>query len=904
MNRLLTTILLSASMATPGMAQTSHNLFALTEDDFEQGDTAPYHFEMYTREDGGFATLSTFGDSCMANYVDIYNPERLQGERITEIDGVEANGTNTWAANMRPARYMQQYTSPVTSLDLVYVCQDLREGFGYELYGTSAYSSAITFEVPADGYYVATGTIIRQDHPALDSLYLKPIYRYATQADNAQRADMGIAIGYGGHGGELDSYSGNCHLNNGAEQRYYEEVATDFTFAFNAQAGDKVALIVDSLDYATRDCWARSFVRALCYTLTDEQTAQGNEHYADPYDQTAVDKLIALLDSLSDVVSAYEKGSGYGQYPADAINAFYEAYSDVLEAYDAGDINPMNAAYYEEDLWAAMEALEAQRVDFDFEATANYRLYHSTGSIDDGDLAVAYDEDDFLANDDNPWGFRCYTEATGQYERFAYHDSSNKSGQTAWYNSSSQWLYVCDYGEMHPLSASVDPAITFTAQADGVYKVYADAYRYKSTSSNTPLTFTSRFIGDGQASCDSALYIQQKHYGGKDDDGANGFAPVALEYFVNMAAGDMLTFEVGAPNGNGSANTQVMNLTICSRLNDNLIFTADSAKRSGLPFYDPYTPVDDDAKEALEDAMAEAYELVEAVGEDFGEEDGLYGEDELNALLELLTEAEALYADDDATQVDVDTMVSQLGKAVSALKASRKGYHLMPEGDYSIVVAQTDKHLTRKNMASAGTFYYAGFLTYSEALAYATANADLEEVTDMSWTFHIAPYSHVEDLDEDGVDETTLTSDTQLWITCDTGWLTRHGYVSTGSGTGSMAANVLEFITQEEGDSLFAIRTADGDYWLGSTTWVSPYDKVDTSDTPAYIFTLGTATLADTNAEATTVESACPTTAPTVVRSERFTLDGRRASANATGIILIRQTLSDGTVKVVKTLRH
>lgn len=903
MKRFFIAALLAACFAPAALAQTTYSLFDLSEDDFADGNTAPWSFEMYTKGDGQFEELPTFGTASMANYLDIYNPERLAGERITEIDGVTVNGTNTWASNLRPSRYMQEYTSPVTALDLVYVCQDLREGFGYEFYGTASYSSTITFEIPATGYYSVSGTIMREDHPDNDPLVLKAVYRYATQEEDVQQGDMGISIVYGSNGGVLDDYDGNAHINNGATQRYIEEEPTDFTLAFNAQAGDKIAFIVDSLSYNDRECWARSFMQQLTITLTDEETAQADANYVDPYDDSALVALLALIDSLYDIVIDYELGTAIGQYPVDAVDEFYMTYDEIYEALQDGTINAMNAAYYMEQFLNAFASLQAQQVNYDYTLEGNYRLFYNTGTYDytEGssgydNLTVNYDSDDFLYNNDAPWGFYAYTEGTGTYSAFGSHDTGNKAGALGWYRSSSEYLYILDQGVMHALTATTSPAIVFTAELDGVYKVYFDAYAQEGEGNNLNryLRLTSRYMASDQSDCDSSIYIMRDYYG--NADGYSGYEPAVLEYFVNLKAGDKLTFEVAAPTRNSSGSTQVMNLTICSRIDDETVLTSDSATASGVYYYDPYGIGDLTELQAL---MEEAKALIDAIGDNYGDGDGQYGASEMETMLTTYAEADSLCNSGTASQVDIDLMMVALQDAYDALSISRLGYHIQPIGNYSIRVNSTGQYLSQAYAASS-IYFYAGFYTYDELDAYATKNE--EAISDMNWTFCISDTYDSED--EDGY-AISVTSDTKLYITVPNGgWLTQDGYVSRATDS-DPDNHTFEFYTEEEGDSLFAIRRADGAYWLGSFTWSSPYDKVDTTDTPQYIFVVDETTLESAYEEAVGITdiSSSATLSP-VVRTDYFTLDGRRTTASAPGFVIIRQVRADGSATLSKVLNR
>lgn len=472
----------------------------------------------------------------------------------------------------------------------------------------------------------------------------------------------------------------------------------------------------------------------------------------------------------------------------------------------------------------------------DFTASGNYRLYYSSGTYNyltdptgtaDDSLTVNYSENDLSSNEDNPWGYYYYTEGSGTYTKFTMHDSSNITSVQGWYKSSSEYLYILDQGTVHMLSGSTSPAILFTAPDSAVYRVYCDVYSLEGHNSNTgrTLQFTSRFITSANATCDSTTYLQRHSYG-HNNDGYGGFAPVAVDYLIYLKAGDKLTFEAGAQR-NSSGATQIMNLYVCANKDSITPFTPADSTTFGVSYYNAYDVGDSTELVAL---INQADSLISAIGTNVGtsdgQSDGQYGADELDSLKTVVATAKALCATGTASQVDLDAMVITLQAAYDELVNSKEGYHICPNGSYSIRVNSSGRYLSQTyKPSSSPTYYYAGFYTYDELVAYATEKS--EEVTSMNWTFNIAP---VTTTDDDG----NTTTSNNLTITTSEGYVGADAYVIV-SEDGSYT---FEFLVENKGDSLFAIRRSDGKYWTGSIAWSSPYNKVTTSDTPQYIFVL------------------------------------------------------------------
>jgi hypothetical protein len=856
------------------MAQ-SYSLSDLSESDFMSGSSTLWSFEKYEFSTGKFTKLTTNGDGSMANYLDIYNPERVGGKRITEIDGVTANGNKTIASNIRNAWYDEANDGSATASQLVYVARDPREGFGYEIYGTSVSASTITFTVPADGYYTASGSVIREDNGLGTALSLTPVYRFSTQTDDTQLGTMGIAIAYGGDGKEIDGTSG-WSLAQGASQRYTEQTPTTFTFAFHAVKGDKIAFLVNGATDPDRGAWARTFAQSLVLTATDAATAQATDNYVDPYDNSKVQVFQDLLDEYSDMAMGLDDmvGTGVGQYPQEAVDAFNEVINKLSELVDAGKINSMNAAVYTTQLQNAWQVLKENEIEIDYTATNNFRLIYSTGSLAHNNLTISCGVTE-TNNDDNPWGFYSYDAANGTYSKFTKFGQKAKAGpddgKDCWYTNDGDWWYISTGALVHPRSTTVGSAFVFTAPADGVYRVTADAYRYNpNTKVENPLTLTSRYMDSQTTECSNDRFVAQKSYGSVTNDGEKGKAPVNIDYFVNLKKGDKVTMEIGAPTAVSSAATQFTNLAITSRKSDSDIYTVETAQASGLDFYNPYGTGD---PTELQAAVDSANVLINLAKGNNGEGDGQYDTGYYEALASLVAQATELLAAG-STQAEFDQLVHDLTNAINDLKTSRKGFHLEVSGDYIVMISGTDKHLTQNN--AAGDYYYANF--FNEEGVKNDANRNKADVSEYNWVFTFTP---------------SADDPQKILITNENGWLEQDAYITKGVDP-DPSIHTFEIFTENKGDSKVAIRKYDGNYWKGNISWHSPYNRIDTSSTPQYIFELVSAS--STGIQGTTA-------AGTPVSTAWYSTDGRQVQQPGQGIYIVRQKLSDGTVKTMKIVR-
>ena len=92
-------------------------------------------------------------------------------------------------------------------------------------------------------------------------------------------------------------------------------------------------------------------------------------------------------------------------------------------------------------------------------------------------------------------------------------------------------------------------------------------------------------------------------------------------------------------------------------------------------------------------------------------------------------------------------------------------------------------------------------------------------------------------------------------------------------------------------DEACCIKRSDNLYWAGAYTWKSPYDKMNTTDIPAYTFRF------ESIEEMGIVN---PENSGVVLTTEYFTLSGTRTLSPEKGIVIRRRTLANGTTIVDK----
>jgi hypothetical protein len=882
----LSSIALLSMTFAPQAAIADGGVYRLTDLSAEQFASNPsqsgWQFEKFTYATGRYSLFTQYSDSCAANYVDIYQPCRSGGERVVQIDGImEWSANNTFASELRwgwsdYGVYNDGGTTNNSKERFCYIARD--EVLGYEVYANDEYASVISFIVPEDGFYQMDATMIRQDVPAgLGLLSVVPRYRYSSDVDKnyVNPSVMLCRLMFGQPGGEIEDYDGNSHISKGASQRYIAQLPENVTMAWEAKKGDIISFEVNTdstgvhSDWA-RDFYGRAFYRQLNITLVDESTAKANSHFADTYgDSEALSTLSQLISEYEDFVMDVDYGDRVGQYSGDIANQLLELIGTIYDALQNGQIHAFNASSYLEQLQTLWQQFLDSRVDVDILAEGNYPLFYT----DKHSGEIVCDPDLMAQNEDTPWGFYYYEVANGSYHRFENHSTGSKYGSSeisAWYKGSGDWLYIADNGSIHPMT-NLAPAIMFTAPKDGVYKVDFGCYRPNPNAKlENPIWVRSRFMNADVETQDKESFMFAAEYGSVKNDGQGGKAPISMAYYVNMEQGDKITWELDCytSGSNGSAGTQLTLLTVCSGITADTPFTLENIAGSDIPLFDAYALGD---PEELSDAIAAAQEVCNLYKNYVGTESGKYSQELYDALTAEIANAQQL-VESGATQYAMDQEIVVLNAAVQAFLASRMPYEVFFEGAYSIRIADTEKYLTQKNLNTNGTNYYATFTDYNGVVADATKNG--MEVSDYNWTFTFKK-----------IENTILCTND--------GFVTNDGYVETTLT--EETAPAFRFFKYNANDETFAIMNEKGVYWNNSFAWKSPYDMVNTTSEPNYIFVLSETTLAETH----DIETAIRQTDGSenkVVSTAWYSASGARLSSPQKGFCIRVQRMSDGSV--------
>ena len=895
---------------TPAKAEANedgvYHLTDLTAEQFAENPAAGlWRFEKYAYKTGRYSLFTQYSDSNAANYVDIYQPCRVGGERVVEIDGLESWVNNsTFATVLRYgwsdyAVYNDGGTTNNSKERFCYVVKDEKQG--YEVYANDEYASVISFTVPADGFYQVDARMIRQDVPDdRGVLALVARYRYATEEDrDYAHAKFGMCrLPFGQIGGEIDGYDGNAHISNGASQRYVAQQEEALTLAFEAKEGDMISFEVntDSVGWNStwaRDFYGRAFYRALDITLVTEATARDNENFVDTYGESEdVETLRRLVDEYEDFMSNVEYGDAFGQYSQELADEVAELTGQIYEAIEHNQIHAFNASSYLEALQDLWRRFLESKVGVDLKAEGNYALYYT--DVVTGELI--YSTDVMAQNDDTPWGFYYYEVANGSYHKFANHDTNSKYGSAevdAWYKGTGDWLYIADNGALHPMT-NYAPAIMFTAPKDGVYKVNFGCYRPDPNPSvENPLWIRARFMDAETETQDKESYMFAKEYGSVANDGQGGVAPIEMEYFVNMKAGDKITWEVDCytADRNSSAGTKVTTLTVCAGVNEDNPYTLENIADMGIDLFDAYSVGD---PTELNRAIAAAEVIYNTYKDNIGTGGGQYSEELGEVLANEIAKAKEI-AENGGSQYVMDQAVLALEAASAAFEKSRAPYEIFIEGVYAINIAGTDNYLTQKNKNASGSNYYAAFTNYAGIEADMTKNGTTLE--EYNWTFTFKRI--IKKVPTGEYDESTgedITEDVeQTSVYGNGGHLTNLGYVEASYNEGDAPA--LRFFKYNEDDETFAIMNESGAYWNNAFTWKSPYDQINTTAEPNYIFVLSDMTLEDaTGIRQTEVQESV------VVSTEYFSLSGVKLSAPQQGVNIRVQKLANGKTMTTKVL--
>ena len=611
----------------------------------------------------------------------------------------------------------------------------------FETYAQPKYAGVVTFTLPQDGYYVVNGTIVREDCDQMAPLYLIPRYRIQGIENIDSAVTMGMAFAYGDQGGQIEG-SNNWNLFQGGEQRYVAQVPVDYQFAFYGKQGDKVSFETNAaksygFESAPRACWGRSFFKKLDIDIVDQATAEANEYYLDPYDKTGVEDFKQKLAEYEVILSNIDSdpdsvGEGFGQYSIEAVNKMFEVINYYYEAITAGSVNSMNVGVYEAQFDKAWTEFLNSKANINYRTEGNYVLLSEDALLQD--VKVSMEQ-----NEDNPFGYYSYEVASGEYTKLNG-PTTTKAGQQGWCRNSNEWMYLNLDGSLHP-DVARNPAILFTAPADGYYNVGISLYRPNPNSKvENPLYLRTRLVSndaEGNLSCPKDQEMFSKQFGSVANDGQGGKAPIDLDFYVNLKAGDKISAEVEAYTSgrNSSAGTKITRFTVASMLSAEKPITKEFVESTGVPLFDPYRAADLTVLKATLDSAR----IVNDMAKDaLGEGEGQYSPDLYAAFAELLAQAEAYVANPgDLIQHEADVFNNQLMASLSALVSSRIPFNVVLGDKTAIRIAGTEKYLVQKDAAS--DHWYAAFMSMADIIA------DVEKGTayleDYLWTFNVKEHA-------------------------------------------------------------------------------------------------------------------------------------------------------------------
>lgn len=879
--RKIYSLTLLAMAASAAFAQ-SYKLTEMSQETFAAGGGDLWSFQKYEYATGQYTDFAMFGNESTCNFLDFYNPERCMGERITEIDGYTGESVNNyWAANIRNAWYDMKYENIGTNdtEKFIYMSEN------FETYAQPKYAGVVTFTLPQDGYYVVNGTIVREDCDLMAPLYLIPRYRIQGVENVDSAVTMGMAFAYGDQGGQIEG-SNNWNLSQGGEQRYVAQVPVDYQFAFYGKQGDKVSFETNAaksygFESAPRACWGRSFFKKLDIDIVDQAIAEANEYYLDPYDKTGVEDFKQKLAEYEVIVSNIDSdpdsvGEGFGQYSIEAVNKMFEVINYYYEVITAGSVNSMNVGVYEAQFDKAWTEFLNSKANINYRTEGNYVLLSEDALLQD--VKVSMEQ-----NEDNPFGYYSYEVASGEYTKLNG-PTTTKAGQQGWCRNSNEWMYLNLDGSLHP-DVARNPAILFTAPADGYYSVGISLYRPNPNSKvENPLYLRTRLVSndaEGNLSCPNDQEMFSKQFGSVANDGQGGKAPIDLDFYVNLKAGDKISAEVEAYTSgrNSSAGTKITRFMVASMLSEEKPITKEFVESTGVPLFDPYKAADLTVLKATLDSAR----IVNDMAKDaLGEGEGQYSPGLYAAFAELLAQAEVYVANPgDLTQHEADVFNNQLMASLSALVSSRIPFNVVLGDKTAIRIAGTEKYLVQKNAAS--DHWYAAFMSMADIIAAVEKGTTYLE--DYLWTFNVKEHA-----------------DGGYNLTNENGLLTADGYVSMlpPNPTDNYAQARLKFVTQNQGDSLVAIcRLSDNLYWNTAFSWKSPYDKINTSSAPVYKFVLCQAP-AETP---TVIEGVECGNGAKAVSVEYFTVGGQKVKGVAKGLVIRRTTHEDGSISCTKMVR-
>ncbi|GAB6011313.1 T9SS type A sorting domain-containing protein [Viscerimonas tarda] len=694
-NLLLASIMMLFSFSL--FAQT-YDLRQMTPATFQAGGGPEWSFERYTYASGDYKALTLYTDSSVVNWYDIYVPEWINGVKLGEAENLAIGGDNIWQANKRFA--WADSIRPAGRPALTYwpyVSED------FEVYPTKEATSIISFKAPANGYYKVNYTLQRQDGGVGIPLKALTRFRYKGETKVNALSTMSNEVSFGDNSTQIDYGDAVWADIRETLPRFTPNTPESFVFAFKAEANDIVSFEIDCRQIPivqtsswARDAWGRTNWKELKIEKVSESEAKGVTSYCDPYDDSALDPMWEAYDELEAYVNNANIGYEYGQYPPTAVAIVQALLAEINTMYDNNAITGMNAVVYLAKLEEAKIVFDASKITIDYTAQGNYRLFPYTEEQAAEHAAI------FSKDVASVWDFGTYVPTNGVYKVFGIEGGTyNASGQwknaNAWYDGAGEWMFVASDGNIHPTTTK-SPVIYFTAPVDGVYRVGATIRRLTiNPNLQNPFWARFRFLPEGASTIAKEVTMGfDVEYGNRN--AGDGLVPKSSDFYVNMKAGDRITFEEDAytSNSNGNGGSIWDRLYVLSTEDGDHYYSTADAEASGA-YYNPYGAAGDFTE--LSALIGEANAFIATVT--IGDEAGSYPEAAKEALETAIAKSQALVSAATAAQPFIEIEITSLKAALATFKGS-KIFLLMSEAADAQNVFESGLYYLRVK----GTNYY------------------------------------------------------------------------------------------------------------------------------------------------------------------------------------------------------
>lgn len=410
-NYFLVALLIFLGSAITGMAQ-SYSLKDLTPEQFTSGGSDQWSFERHDVNAGVYAAFTMYGDSSTAvNFYDPYITERFG---LYPIMNRPASGTqfevkrNAWYSSKSEFAYVaaEYPTGTLIGENLTYGVNYPDSLSGYEVYSNSltAVNSAITFTVPADGYYRVDMSLRRMDPSStIGEMTAKQYFRYG---GTGAAFPMGQGFLYGKTKG-IDTWAaGNevlysqylakipesptVNTNSGKPYRWLPSVTAVKYLYFYAKSGDKISFETDARstgngENTPRGAYARTKWINLAVAVSDEATATADAMFVNPYFNDP-----ALTDSLNNVLGVAEAVISDSKYSLFSRNTLEAVYTNIDNRMNAGAVLSMEIPSLIDQLQKAIAVCLASegglKVRYTFDNVANGVVPDLSGQGNNGTL--------------------------------------------------------------------------------------------------------------------------------------------------------------------------------------------------------------------------------------------------------------------------------------------------------------------------------------------------------------------------------------------------------------------------------------------------------------------------------------------------------------------------------------